>query len=276
MFEGCEGPWIGQLGGLMPLAATSYEDVSYDSPSYQFETTVDRVQISYFSRRPGPRTWSVSADASRYGDHDLMEAYALGVPGRGPWVWVPEEAAVTNVLTPAQTALRRPFGGEYSEAGPVRIGKQWFPSSLTAQIPKSWSRIYKDIPVVPGTAVTVSAWMQATTLPNLTVAADVGTSLQTLATASGSSGGGWQRVSTTVQVPDGATSLSVGARANSTRLAGLQVSWTDYVVPYSAGRSAAAVVVESASISRLGRTHRGGPMYGATNWTVREVGDAGW
>lgn len=261
---------LGPLGGLVRLPCASQIQTSRD-PRYLVRTSVEGEARAQMLDRPRPRVWSISAEVEDPGAIDVVEAFALGLYGRGPWVYVPADAARLNVLTPSQSALTN-MGAEFAHAGPVVIEGHPFPVSLTASIPNSWRGLV-DVPVVEGLPVTVSVWVQAASgAPIISAAFYIGTMQQDPVSVTGVSGGRWQRLTWSGVAPAGASQIRLGVRSSVTSVAGPQVTWTPRPVPYAMGRGASSVIVESAGSTPV---FLAGP-YSDGQWIVREVGNAGW
>lgn len=264
--------WIGPLGGLAPIEGSSAVQVTRES-SLRVVTTVEGVKRAIRATRPSLRTWGMSEDKMESASIAMLDAFADGLYGNGPWAWVPGSAAISSVLTPAQSALRN-MGSEFAHAGPVMVDGQTFPVSLSAEIPSSWRGLV-DVPVVAGVPVTASVWVQsATGAPTISAAFFLGESMTDTFSVSGSSGGMWQRLTWSGVAPAGASHLRLGVRSSVTAVAGPQVSWTRGAVPYASGGAAAEVVLHSPESKPWG-TWRGG-MRADVSYKVEEVGYAGW
>lgn len=262
--------YLGPLGGMVRLPCVSRIETARE-PRYRTFTSVEGVGRAQMLPRPMPRSWSVSVDVEDPGLLDVAEAFALGLYGRGPWTYVPCDAGKLNVLTPAQSALVN-MGAEFAHTGPVVIGGHPLPVSLSASIPTGWRGLV-DVPVVPGVPVTASIWVQSSTgAPIITTEIYVGASGIGSQSVAGSSGGMWQRLSWTGVPPAGATQIRLGVRSSVTAVAGPQVTWTSKPVGYAMGRAASSVIIEQAASVPI---YLPGP-YSDGQWTVREVGDAGW
>lgn len=268
--------YIGQLGGLVPVRASSSLTVARESRYREF-VTVEGVRRVLMASRPQPRSWDVDFPYLDFAAADTMEAFALGLFGAGPFVWVPSDAQVGSVLTPAQSALRN-LGSEFSPAGPVTVDGVSLPVSASVSIPSSWRGLV-DVPVVAGMPVTASIWVQsATGSPIISTGFVVGGGIPSTESVTGRSGGMWQRLTWSGVAPAGASQLRLGVRSSVTAAAGPQVTWTRGPVPYAAGRAADSVVVESVGISPslVQRTAAGVSPLADVSMRVLEVGSAGW
>lgn len=262
--------YLGALGGLVKLPCVSEIQSARDS-RYRVSMSVEGVARAQLLPRPLPRSWSMSAELENPGSLDVVEAFALGLYGAGPFTFVPCDAARLNVLTPAQSALTN-LHTDFVQAGTVTVQGIALPVSVTARVSASWRGI-ADVPVVPGTPVTASIWVQSSTgAPIITCGWVVGGNIPTTESVTGSSGGMWQRLSWTGTPPAGASQLRLGVRPQVTAAAGPQVTWTRGPVPYAMGRAAESVIIDSAQSVPI---YLPGP-YSSGSYTVREVGNAGW
>ena len=268
--------YIGPLGGLVPVRVASSLKSARESRGREV-VSVEGVRRIMLAPHPLPRTWELEFPYLEFGAADTLEAFALGVYGKGPWVWVPSDAQVGSVLTPAQSALVN-LHSAFTPAGPVVVDGVSLPVSVSVDVPSSWRGLV-DVPVVPGVPVTASIWVQsATGTPIISVGWIVGGSIPATESVTGSSGGMWQRLTWTGTPPAGASQLRLGVRSSVTAAAGPQVTWTRGPVPYAAGRAADSVVVESVGISPslVQRTTAGLSPLADVSMRVLEVGSAGW
>lgn len=245
--------WLGPLGGLVPIDCATTLTPSR-GPRVVTVETVGGHRRAYRLPRTPARVWDVYVDTTSPLEVDKVAGFAEGAWGEGPFVFVSDEAAALNVLTPGQADFSAPMDVAYVSSGPVVVGGMHLPASAVVSIPSSWRALADYIPVVPGLPVTVSVWAQSVTgAPQFTIVWRSGTALDpTSQTVTGSAGGMWQRLTWTGTPPAGTTAVRIGARASVTALAGPQVSWTPGPVEWAAGRGADSVVVTE---------HQGTPVY---------------
>lgn len=194
--------------------------------------------------------------------------------GRGPFSLVSTEAQIANVLTPTQASLVTPMSSTMVPAGPVRIGDQFLPASVSVDIPSAWQPLADYVPVVPGVPVTVSLWCMATaaSAPMMTVVWRSGSLLDSASqTVTGTNGGTWQRLVWQGVPPAGVDSIRFGLRSSVKFAAGPQVTWTSGPVDWAGGRGATAVNVDSIDIAPLSLSGSGEQQADLT-WTALEVG----
>lgn len=262
--------FLGPLGGMVKMPCVS-EIQSVRESRYRVSTSVEGVARARLLPHPLPRSWQASVAVEDPGMLDVVEAYALGLYGPGPFAFVSCDAARLNVLTPAQSALRN-VGPGFAPAGPVTVQGTSLPVSAAVSVSSSWRGLV-DVPVTAGMPVTASVWVQsATGAPIITTAFFLGSSMTGTSSVAGESGGMWQRLTWSGIAPAGATQLRLGVRSSVTAVAGPQVTWTRGPVPYAMGRGAESVIVESAQSVPI---YLPGP-YSSGSYTVREVGYAGW
>lgn len=263
--------WIGPLGGLVPIEGSSTVDTSRDSP-ITIVTSVEGVKRGIRAFRPTLRTWQMSEPRMEAASLAVLDAFADGLYGLGPWVFVPGTAVVSSVLTPAQSALRN-VSAEFTPAGPVVVDGVHLPVSLSVSIPSGWRGLV-DVPVVPGQPVTASVWVQsATGAPIISTGWIIGGSIPATESVTGGAGGAWQRLSWSGVAPAGASQLRLGVRSSVTAVAGPQVTWTPAPVPYASGAAAAQVIVHPPGAKAWGTW---GSFRSDASYVVEEVGDAGW
>lgn len=264
--------WLGPIGGLLPIEGSS--SIGVERPeAYSLVNTVENVRRAFRPSRPPLRTWAMSEPNMGASSVATLNGFADGLYGRGPWAWIPGNASVSSVLTPAQSALVN-VGREFSAAGPVVVDGETLPASVFADIPSGWRGLV-DAPVVPGQPVTASIWVQSTKGdPIISVGWIFGDQIPSTESVTGSGIGMWQRLSWTGVAPPGATQIRLGVRSSVTAAAGPQVSWTPSAVGYAAGSAASEVILQPPKITPRG-TWKGSFLYDV-EYTVEEVGHAGW
>lgn len=233
----------------------------------------------------GPRTkrsWDVRLPRiSTPSEVATWQAFVEGEFGNGPWWFVPELAATSNVLSP-RGSLLDPGGvdqaGTSSNGGPLtlpdgsRAGRSWLAQSgMNLYLP--WAGALEYVPVVPGLPVTGSVYAQGAAGTSLRMRFyDTSGVVVRTASASSYSGSSVQRlhVSSVTQEGEASVLLIVRNNAGSFRVARPAITWTDTVRPWSVGAGAPAVHVagysEDATLAVPGREMVG------VSLTVQEVG----
>lgn len=268
-------PYIGSLGRLVEVPFTASEDVSL-ADRYVVATTVEgarRVQ----ARPASPRSWSVDVRGATPNEVSGIASLANGAWGAGPFHWVSIQARQENLLTPGEADLTGvEYNDRWSLGGPMlRSSGDWSAQSLVVSVPSGSHVMVRDIPVLPGRAVTYAADVQASSAsvaPRLQVQwADVAGGFISQQYREGQVTGGVQRAVATFTPPAGAASVRLLLDGTVARYAAPQVTWTAHEVPYSAGHGCRAAVVDGMSTSLL---YVAGPLRGSysnAGFTVMEV-----
>lgn len=267
-----EDPWpyLGELGRLVEVPFTAAEDVKRED-RYVTETTVEgrrRAQV----RPATPRSWTAEMPLALGTELGVVEAFAWGAWGNGPWHWVSVQAQQGNLLTPRESVLLDRASvsvDNIQDAGPVRDATgAWSPRSVAATLTSGWVALARGVPVVPALPFTFSCDVAGSN-PQLHVAfldaagGTVSTEIR------GGSGSSMQRVSVSATVPAGAVEAQVGLRSTVTRATRPQATWTPGPVPWSAGHGCPSAIVDGLStslvvIDREGTTTR-------ASFTIQEV-----
>ncbi|MDN5685810.1 MAG: hypothetical protein L0G94_03885 [Brachybacterium sp.] len=262
--------YLGSLGRLTGLPCHSEERVQ-PAARYITETTVEgrrRAQV----RPVTPRSWDVVWDLSEPTEIAALTGFISGAWGRGPWVWVPVQAQVGNLLTPRESMLvdRASVSTEHiQDAGPVRDASGgWSARSVTVTITSGWVALARDVPVIAGKPVTFSADVEGSG-PEVYVVFYDAAGGQMSTNAAAGSGADMQRVSVTATAPAGSVSANIGLRSTVTRAARPQVTWTAGPVPWSAGQGCRSAIVDGFTEDLL-VANRFGP-YSQVGFTVMEV-----
>lgn len=267
--------FLGQLGRLVKLKCPSGQ-ATERSERYSFTRTVEgrvKAQVKPLSRR----SWQVDITTATPSDIGTLMSFTLGEWGNGPFVWVAEGAAVTNMLTPDVASC----GPKAVQAGAVTIGGplllpdgSWAPRSLLNSTPAS-SLFFgpSTVPVIPGRAVTGSAFVMGTlALVGVQFYDAAGVAISSIP----SSGLGVADVSTRVSVtatpPANAASCRVyTTRATQAALPAL--TWTPQVMEWGAGQGCDRAVISAPNQSLvLALDHPTYGRYTDVSFTIREVG----
>lgn len=264
--------YLGSLGRLVGLSCPSSERVQA-AARYTEEFTVEgrrRVQV----RPSTPRAWDVGVGLASPDELTVLSAFASGAWGNGPWHWVSVQAQRGNLLTPREALLLDRAGVSGSlvqDAGPVRVADgSWVPRSVAVSASSGWVALVRDVPVLPGSPFTFSCDVQGGMTPGaLWVVFRDAAGGAVLTGDASAPNAGMHRVSYTATVPAGAVSAEVGVRASTLRAARPQVTWTDGLVPWSAGHGCRAAIVDGLSEDLLVANSYG--TYSDVGFTVLEV-----
>lgn len=274
--------YIGTLGRMIGIKCPASQQVT-NADRYSFETTLEgRVKAQ--ARPIGRRVWALGhSDATTPADTAILQDFANGAWGIGPFLFISAEAPVTNLLTPAVAEGRESqptpsnvlaTNPEYAviAGGPVQLGdSDWAPASLTVN--PTYGVITFNLGIIPaleGVTVTGSVWVKgAGASVRLYWYNANGTYMQVTPAAGGGAGDKFTRLSVSARPPAGAAGVRVGVTqaVAATRPA---LTWTEKLQPWANGRGCEKAVVHDASntltLAALGQ------VYESSSFTVTEVG----
>lgn len=264
--------FFGSLGRLVELKCPSQQGVSSDE-KVSFSTTVEGRRKGQVLR-VGRRTWTLrTSDATTPLQVAAIMQFLQGAWGKGPFVFVPDDAPFTNLLSPDVASCSPDAGWRVSNSadGPMLTGDGWAARSIKNDLLSEVLWFGEEYtPVLPGRLVTASAylvgagaavrvyWYDAT-------GAQLSFSTSTVkATASTV-----VRSHLTVMPPAGAVSCRVRA-VDAVQGAWPAVTWTDALQPYSDGQGCPKAVLHGASRELI--LTGPGRNYSNLSFMVTEVG----
>lgn len=212
---------------------------------------------------PRNREWSLDLSASN-ADSAVLEAFLQGAYGDGPFHFITEEAALTNVLTPAQSLLAGVSNSGYLITSDGTLA----PASVVggAEV------VLADrVPALPGQPLTVSVdaagFTELVIQPQTVTGANAGGAKTVRA-----EGSLMQRVHAFIPaLPATARSIKISARG-FTALARPQVVWASQPAPWELGAGADSVILTEGSTS-YGHFEMGQrEFWREISLTVKEVG----
>lgn len=268
--------YLGNPGSLVRVECPSVQSKDSQRPA-RYLNTIGGTTFAQVGPR-SHRSWDVRLPRiSTPAEVATWQAFVEGEFGYGPWWFIPEMAATTNVISPRGSVLDAtlPLQSGTSLAGPPlvlpdgrRSGRSLLleSTSMTAVLP--WVGGYEYTPVISGFPVSASVWVRGPE-PRLRLRFyDEGFSIVSTISVSGVAGSGVLSLSG-VMVPSGAVSallLVDGAQF----VARPAITWTEDVRSWSVGAGAPKVhiagISEDVTLAVPGRE-----MVGAS-LTVREVG----
>ena len=208
------------------------------------------------------REWTLDMTGTQREMHPVLQL-AAGHFGDGPWWLVTDEAAMTNVLTPAQSMLQG-----IANAGAADTVDGVSAVSVVGGAPVTIADL---VPAIPGEPITVSVDASGDTV--LTVqpvdAAGHAVGAAKIAKADGQL---MQRLHAIIPaLPLGARAVSIRAHGYTT-LSCPQVVWSEEPAAWDVGLGSDSVIIEETS-----STHTGFEFYTRDWWrtlslTIREVG----
>lgn len=267
--------YLGQLGRMVEIKCPASQQVN-TADGFTFEETLEgRVKAQ--ARPIQRRTWSLeTSDATTPTDHAAVQGFVAGAWGPGPFVYVSADAPVTNMLSPAAAACM-PGTTDFdpSPGGPADLTADGWEGRSWLSIGEGLSFVLGTdfIPVLPGVAVTGSAWV-AGPVARLRLRWYDATGAILTSTASGDSASGplFKRVTITGTPPPGAAATRLVA-VDVDRVARPALTWTGEVFPWAAGEGCPKAVIHAASkqLIMASRDLRGG-RYASAAYTITEVG----
>lgn len=251
--------YVGTTANLLPLEwVTSVRKTQAGRYSIQESASRSWAFVNNSDGRTPDRTWEVAAIGS-VATLANLEALASGAWGDGPFHWIPEDAYVTNAVTPAQSGLLTAPGG------PVAVVNGHAPRSALGP---SQSILAAGVPVLPSQPVVVAC-----------DAAGAATLTATFRNANGASVGVFTQpsVGSTMQrihiarplAPATARTVDV-AVSGHVAAARPQVTWTRSLMPWGPGMGASSVVVEDLDATPRHMDGNRGLLYDIAV-TLREV-----
>lgn len=267
--------WVGSLPRLVELKCPSAQTQTEDD-RYTFDTTLEGVRKAQV-RKVGRREWSLTVSAARPEQVANIMSFVRGVWGPGPFVFVPADAPVTNLLTPAQASCdptEYPGPAGSATRPPMLTPEGWEGRSVLNADPAQllWFGT-GHVPVRAGVRVTGSAYVQGADAAVQLYFYDAAGERISLSTSTvRGTAGSVVRSHLTVLPPAGAVSCLIACvrTAKATRP---QVTWSDYVLPWSEGRGCVKAVVHGPSHDLVMATSaREGGRYAQVSFTVTEVG----
>ena len=217
----------------------------------------------------------MSAGFSSPADTAVLEDFASGAWGPGPWRFVSADAPTANLLTPQAASCAPESGWRVSNAadGPLLTPDGWAPRSIRNDTPSEVLWFGEEyVPVLSGTPVTVSAYLRGAGAAVRiywydTAGATIATATSSVTATAGTVVRSW----ITATPPAAAVSLRVRAinAAQGTRPA---VTWGDDLYPWADGRGCLAAIVHGVSREALIAGRGPDRQFENLSYTVTEVG----
>lgn len=269
--------YLGSPGNLIRVHDPADQSKDSQRPA-RYMSTIGGTTFAQVGPRT-KRTWDVRLPRiSTPAEVATWQAFVEGEFGNGPWWFVPEMAASTNLLSPRGSLLDTripqdgvtdggrmvlPDGGVAGRSAVVEFGNRFFP----------WVDSYEFVPVIPGLPVTGSVWVDGPVGVRMRIRfynAD-GEPLRTYGDAHKQSSEVERlHLSDVAQEGEFLVLVLVDHPDQVFRVARPAISWTADAVPWSVGAGAPKVHIagmsEDVTLAVPGRE-----MVGAS-LTVREVG----
>ena len=246
--------WIGPLGALKQvLWPVSLKETV--PTRWAIQAAASR-RWAFMTHTGGRRSWAAEVKGTQ---EDTAYLSVLAQSSRtAPVIFVSDEAAATNVLTPAQSLLEGIANG-----GPFSL------SSVTGG---GRAVVADTVPVVPGLPVTASVYVQGSGASLSMQFYDAqGAAVGTQATKTSQSDAVQRLAISIPTVPLKAASITV--RISGASQAALPaVSWTAGPVPWDVGMGCASAVIGEVTTTYEGLHHADGSLWRSTSVTIEEVG----
>ena len=271
--------YLGEIGNLVEVQCAADLSTEVARP-VRYQSTLGGATFA----QVGPRTrrsWDVRLPrTSTPADVATWQAFVEGEFGLGPWWFISDTAAVSNVISPRGSVLESdtspagtsPNGGRMRLPHGAVAGRSLLVDSFTT-LPLPWVDGHERVPVVPGVPVTASAWVDGAGAARMRIAlyrADGSVSRQ----VSGSNAPAPEptRISVTVTPTSDEVSCMIfmGGVTAAYRITRPAISYTSEAQPWSVGAGApkvhVAAINQDATLAIEGRA-----MVGAS-LQVQEVG----
>lgn len=253
--------YLGTTARMVPVLPASSQSESAPERFVVMATAARRWAFDT-SRRGGirPREWGVDLSLLDAREMSLVDEFAQGAWGPGPFRWVSCAAHDTNVLTPGQSTLATLDAGSGMDTVDGYAPRSVLGPSAVV--------LAELVPVIPGHPVTVTVDVSGTA--TLTVVFRNGTGGVVSTQTRTASGVLAQRLTYTAPVV-AATVRTVDVQVSGhIRAARPQVTWTTDARPWAPGRGAEQVIIQSGSTDPLVINRAGG--YWSGQVSLIEVG----
>lgn len=271
--------YLGEIGSMVEVACAARLARDTSRPARYLST----IGGSTFAQ-VGPRThrvWDIRLpDTSTPADIATWLSFMEGEHGAGPWWFISDTAAVTNILSPRASMLDadRVHAGTSQNGGRILLpggavaGRSWIVQPFTT-LTLPWVDGSHRVPVVAGVPVTASAWVDGPGAARMRLAvyrADGSVSRQVSGSNAPTSTPTRISVTVTPTSDEASCMIFMGGVSDSYRIARPAMSFTDEVQPWAVGEGAEKVSVSSISTDPVlaieGRTYVG------ASFQVQEVG----
>lgn len=266
------GAYLGTPGDMFMFAHVRGSLSSTTTRATNYQTTLGgqlRAQVSPVALRE----WQCQLPLSEPGEVARFKGLVMGLYGLGPFAWVPVDASVTNVLTPA-ASMPGPKYATWSGAG-VPAGVWVIPGLGTVRHSVLATGMVltlgQNTPVVPGLPVTGSVYIAG--------AGDVSVWMRTV-DATGATMDNVKTVVSATQVPTRVvvsvpvvSSAAVSGHvivSGASQVALPAVSWTPSAAPWAPGGGSNAVFVDAFDTD-LQQLNPRTCLYENVSFTVKEL-----
>lgn len=252
--------WIGTLGALSEVLWKV--SLSESTPArFAFQQAAGRRWA--FLTSPTPRrSWSVEVKGTQE-DTRALTQLAHAAPSE-PLVWVSEAAALTNVLTPAQSLMV----GISNRGAMVTSDSSIAPASVSAS---TRVVVAEQVPVYPGKPVTATVEAVGSgAILGVQLYNAAGGAVGSVVTATAQGGNVQRLVAAIPDVPAAAAWATLTVERG--RFARPSASWTRVAPPWDVGMGATAVVVDGVETTFDDVHHETGAVWRSVSAKIEEVG----
>lgn len=242
--------YLGTLGRMVPIKCPTAQRVNL-TDRYSFTATLGgRVKAQ--AGPPGKRSWDISTgQLTTPADVGTLMEFATGVWGPGPFAFIPADAPVVNMLTPAAASCDRSVlntlsGAEIIDTPPMNLGDEGVAARSVWSNGVGTVRFGDTVPVKPGKPVTASAWVLGAGSIRLTFVNASGNEIRAGLSPEGSPGAP-QRLSVTLAAHPQAVGARISTTAGVTQVARPAITWTDQPFEWGDGQGCPQAVVHSPS-----------------------------
>lgn len=268
--------YLGTSGRMVGIKCPATQQLNL-TERYSFEATLEG-RIKGQALPVQRRVWNLStSDATTPAQQAVLQGFANGNWGPGPFVFVSADAPVTNMLSPAAAASMENNGvTNIMYTGPVNLGEDgWEARSISLIDPSGVGAVFgvDPVPLPPDGVVTGSAYLKGVTASLRLYWYDAdGAFLSFNGTTDEDTAGTFVRMSITRTAPEGAASVRLVAQGflTATRPA---VTWGPHLYEWADGQGCSKAVVHgfSRSLVMASRLPSGG-RYSNVSYTITEVG----
>lgn len=264
--------YLGTLGRLIEIKCPTRLQSSR-SGGFAFSTTLEG-KVKAQALPGGRRVWDVElGQLTTPDDLQILDQFASGIWGPGPFVFVAADAPVTNMLTPGAASCDPVAGMRSTDRpdGPLLTPDGWAARSIrstdTSQV--LWFG-EQYTPVFEGQPVTASAYVLGDNARVRIYWYDAsGSQLSTSTSSVAATASEVVRSHVTAVPPEGAVSCRVRG-VSTVQGAWPAITWTDQLMPRSSGHGCLRAVVHSVTKDVVRATEA--QQFYSAGFTVTEVG----
>lgn len=271
--------YLGTLGRMVGLKCPSSQQVQAED-RISFGSTLGGRRVGQIAPGNPKRAWQNQlSDASTPGQVGAVMSFINGEWGNGPFVYVSADAPGSNLLTPAAASCDpKEFiptsGAVVTSVGPMLTPDGWAGRSFAKNTVNGIFLGLDMVPLIPGQAVTVSAYVRGTGGAVRLFWYDAAGAQISFVTSTVTAGASdVVRSFITATPPSNAVSFRPAVNSQVTQVTRPAATWSDGLLGWGAGQGCTKAVPHGASSDLImaSRDPRGG-RYSNLGFTVTEVG----